>query len=67
MDRRAWRAAVHGVAKSRTLLSDIAQQHLNVSKYCYSDSDYPIRYYFISILICIDLYSRKAPSEHNLI
>ena len=24
MDREAWRAAIHGVAKSRTLLSDLS-------------------------------------------
>ena len=50
MDKRSWWSAAHGVAKSRTRLSDIAQQHLNVSKYCYSDSDYLVSYYCISIV-----------------
>ena len=29
MDREAWRAAVHGVAKSRTRLSDFTSLHFN--------------------------------------
>ena len=32
MDREAWRAAVHGVAKSRTRLSNSTE--LNVGYYC---------------------------------
>ena len=29
MDREAWRAAIHGVAKSRTRLSDLTEMHIN--------------------------------------
>ena len=37
MDREAWRAAVHGVTKSRTRLSDWTEQMLyTVSQYCLS-------------------------------
>ena len=32
MDREAWRAAIHGVAKSRTLLSNLTE--LNYLQYC---------------------------------
>ena len=32
MDRDAWRAAVHGVTKSRTRLSDFTSLHLHASK-----------------------------------
>ena len=28
MDREAWRAAIHGVAKSRTRLSEIGRAHV---------------------------------------
>ena len=39
MDRGAWRATVHGVAKRQTRLSDLAQQHGTISfiLYLYSD------------------------------
>ena len=30
MDREAWRAAIHGVAKSRTRLSDWTDVHCNI-------------------------------------
>ena len=33
MDREAWRAAVHGVAKSRTRLSDCTTTTIIVSRY----------------------------------
>ena len=33
MDREAWRAAIHGVAKSRTQLSNWTEQHMNMKKY----------------------------------
>ena len=33
MDREAWRAAIHGVAKSRTRLSDLTELNLAVLKY----------------------------------
>jgi len=33
MDREAWRAAVHGIAKSRTRLSDLTELNLAVLKY----------------------------------
>ena len=33
MDREAWRAAVHGVAKSQTRLSDFAHMHMIVLLY----------------------------------
>ena len=32
MDREAWRAAVHGVAKSRTRLSDCTEEKKSVEK-----------------------------------
>ena len=32
MDREAWSAAIHGVAKSRTRLSDWTEQNKNQSK-----------------------------------
>ena len=34
MDREAWRAAIHGVAKSRTQLSDSSDLMRCQSKYC---------------------------------
>ena len=37
MDREAWRAAVHGVAKSRTRLSDWAEVNLTL-RACVADS-----------------------------
>ena len=36
MDREAWRAAVHGVAKSRTRLSDWTELNWNLKVVCYS-------------------------------
>ena len=30
MDKEAWRAAIHGFAKSRTWLSDWTEQYLNI-------------------------------------
>ena len=35
MDREAWRAAIHGVAKSRTQLSDSSDLMRCQSKYCF--------------------------------
>ena len=32
MDREAWRAAIHGVAKSQTRLSDLAQHRTTIKK-----------------------------------
>ena len=34
MDREAWRAAIHGVAKSRTRLSDLIQKNIY---FCFID------------------------------
>ena len=48
MDREAWRAAVHGVAKSRTRLSDWAE--LNWSRI--QPFGYPFFYFFLH-LICL--------------
>ena len=39
MDREAWRAAIHGVAKSRTLLSDWIELNWT-EKFLKIDSDY---------------------------
>ena len=33
MDREAWRAGIHGTAKSRTRLSDLTELNLAVLKY----------------------------------
>ena len=33
MDREAWRAAIHGVAKSRTRLSNRTELYMNMKKY----------------------------------
>ena len=45
MDREAWHAAIHGVAKSRTQLSDWSELNWNIS-YCYSHVK-QILHYFI--------------------
>jgi len=34
MDKEAWRAAIHGVAKSRTRLSDRTELNLTVDLHC---------------------------------
>ena len=34
MDREAWRAAIHGVAKSRTQLSDWTELNITLCIYC---------------------------------
>ena len=40
MDREAWRAAIHGVAKSWTQLSDWTELNWNEKKMIYSNYDY---------------------------
>ena len=44
MDREAWRAVVHGVAKTRTLLSDRTEQN----------TQYHFKYYTILIITIIN-------------
>ena len=36
MDREAWRAAVHGVAKSQTRVSDLTELNIHLNCYCKS-------------------------------
>ena len=38
MDREAWRAVIHGVAKSRTRLSDWTESRFNVPSWCWFQS-----------------------------
>ena len=45
-DRGAWQATVHGVAKSRTLLSNWA--YIQVSTYCFIETTFQIRVSFSS-------------------
>ena len=47
MDREAWRAAVHGVVKSRTQLSDWAE--LNKYEYYLSKWEYEYKMFFKDI------------------
>ena len=52
MDREAWHAAVHGVAKSQTRLSDWTE--LNLDRVC----RYPM-YYSYNVCIYLKLFSNK--------
>ena len=48
MDREAWRAGVHGVAKSQTWLSNWTELNWNTSTHTYVYSYiHKIKYYFI--------------------
>ena len=55
MDREAWRAAIHGVAKSRTGLSDSThtQKHLYGDLIIYDDL---IIYIHTNTYICVYIY-----------
>ena len=46
MDREAWRAAIHGVAKSQTWLSDWTEFHSIFSYLCIEAYSYYIMLYF---------------------
>ena len=39
MDREAWRAAIHGVAKSQTWLSDWTELNYEIKMYVYSNAE----------------------------
>ena len=41
MDREAWRAAIHGVAKSRTRLSDCTELNYALKKWLWPTRHYP--------------------------
>ena len=51
MDREAWHAAVHGVPKSRTRLSDWTELLCNVMLVSSVQQDKPINYIYITIYI----------------
>ena len=55
MDREAWRAAVHGVTKSRTWLSDWTDLNWNLRKF----------FYLWSILNPIRRTRKKAEKEEE--
>ena len=40
-DRETWRAAVHGVAKSQTQLSDINRQHIKKQRHYFANKGPP--------------------------
>ena len=60
MDREAWRAAIHGVAKSRTRLSDWTE--LNVSKYSI-DIVYIV---WIFLFVCYTSVKNKKKVNKNM-
>ena len=49
IDREAWRAAVHGVAKSQTWLSDWIELNWTPYYWCYFYLLYKVRYYIMNI------------------
>ena len=54
MDREAWRAAVHGVTKSRTWLSDWTEVTINpedLSHWLEGDSSVPTEYSFLQMYV----------------
>ena len=55
MDREAWRAAIHGVAKSWTRLNDWTETPLSVT--CQLDNFFPHRLGFIKYLVIFFLHS----------
>ena len=52
MDREAWRAAIHGVAKSRTRLSNWTEGHITNSKTELKSSMYHWKAYNLIITYC---------------
>ena len=64
MDREAWRAAIHGVTKSRTRLSDWSYLMYSITSFSESDSfAFPIWILFFSSLIAM----AKARESHKAI
>ena len=59
MDREAWRAAIHGVAKSQTRLSDLDYIYLFISAVI---KDYV---YYYSFLVEERPRKAKAPRAHG--
>ena len=71
MDREAWRAAVHGVAKSQTWLSDLTEFNPNVIIYFlalfYINVLYYIYIYIIiyGIINIISNYTKISQKQHQ--
>ena len=57
MDREGWRAAVHGVAKSRTQLSDWTELKAKVTHVCWTST------LFYKVLLCIESSRRLQADE----
>ena len=55
MDREAWRAAIHGVAKSRTRLSDCTELNLRVI-----GNNLELQLELLAVVVCITPYKNSS-------
>ena len=64
MDREAWRAAIHGVAKSQTRLSDWTE--LNWNSYWYQKLNFVFIYIFLNhSMIKISIFRFHSPAKYR--